>query len=154
MSFWIETGFAVYAINYAFLAGRTLPWLTGMTAEFDKNNYTIPYICLINEGIRRNKQIPISYNDFMGGYTIYTLDCTPARHLSVSGDDESGENPRAEGSLELTCTFSTPPSDPLTFVVLCYFPTTVTLDANRKFQIGDNEATASIMNRQSGQRSF
>ena len=135
--------FSVRDINLR-LGGRTLPWLNGMSMEFDKQNYTTPYICLINEGSRRNMQIPISYNDFMKGYAIYTFDCTPAHAQLKADGDETIETPRAEGSLELTCTFNVVPVESLYFVVLCYFPTTVNLDINRKFQITDNMATTAI----------
>ena len=126
------------------LGGRSLPWKTGLECDFKNGNYTAAYLSLLNEGANHNKDITISYDDYDAGYTIFSFDCSAGHDQLIDRNyDDARVSQRMEGSLELTCVFETAPTEPIVFVVLCYFPSAVLIDSSRKFLLIDAPQTSS-----------
>ena len=89
------------------LGSRSLPWRTGLEMDFSANNYCQPYIALINESAQYGKDVPITYDDFDSGYTIFSFNTTKSHDQHITAEREYSE--QEDGSLELTCVFENAP---------------------------------------------
>ena len=134
------------------IGGRALPAKTGISCNFGNGNYCMAYLSLINESGYRNKQIPITYDMFDAGYSIFSYDCSIGHEQFF--DKIGGVSQRLEGSLELSCVFDAAPTEAIVFVVLCYFPSAVLIDTNRKFQLVDAHQMSSSAQLQNVSRSY
>lgn len=55
------------------IGGQNMPYGKGLKADFTNKQYTQPYLALVDTENPTKKNIPITYRDYKGGFTIFQV---------------------------------------------------------------------------------
>ena len=116
--------------------GESLPFRQGFNPNFKTKQYSDCYFALLHErGDQGAKgyNIPISYDDYDSGYTIFVWDLTN-NHSMMESQNQYSE-PNVGGLLQLRAHFTTPPKANLCIYVILEYDMAYTIRRDRTTEI-------------------
>lgn len=117
--------------------GDLLPFKKGFHPNFKTSHYSDCYFALLHESGKglNNFNLPITYDDYDNGYTIYVWDLTN-NHTMVSQDGQYSE-PNIGGLLQLKAYFREAPDENLCIYVILDYDMTYTIRKDRTVEIDE-----------------